>query len=305
MSLHKLRYFIAVAEHESFSRAAAALNVAQSALSRHIAELEESVGASLLERSASGVHMTPVGRVFFDDCRSAVAQVDNAFNQARMAAAGSLGSLTIGLNELAVRHPTVVGALSEFVRLHPAVQIKAMLMTSIEQFRALRNRQIDAGCVIERPGAMTELDHLPIARDDFVVALHRDHPLAAQRTVSVADIMDEPFVAISADRHWLSQSKLLARCHASGFTPRPVIQVDSERLQIALVRQGLGLGLVNASVRFTLPAEVILRRVREFRVGLDLDLVWMRRNGGGLLAAFRDLVSQWSKRRPVMQEQAG
>ena len=117
--------------------------------------------------------------------------------------------------------------------------------------------------------------------------------------------MDEPFVAISADRHWLSQSKLLARCHASGFTPRPVIQVDSERLQIALVRQGLGLGLVNASVRFTLPAEVILRRVREFRVGLDLDLVWMRRNGDGLLAAFRDLVAQWSKRRPVMQEQAG
>lgn len=292
MSLHKLRYFIAVAEHQSFSRAAAALNVAQSALSRHISELEESIGAPLLERSAHGVHMTPVGRVFFDDSRGALAQVDNAFSQARLAAAGSLGLLTIGVNELAVRHPTVVWALAEFVNRHPAAQLKALMMNSIEQFRALRSRQIEAGFVIERPGAMTELDHLPIARDDFALALHRDHWLAAQRTVSVADILDEPFVTISAERHWLSQSKLLARCHASGFTPRSVVQVDSERLQIALVRERLGLGFVNASVRFTLPPDVLLRRVREFRVGLDLDLVWMRQNGGGLVGAFRELIGQ-------------
>ncbi|WP_176590842.1 LysR family transcriptional regulator [Sphingobium sp. EM0848] len=292
MSLHKLKYFIAVAEHQSFSRAATVLNVAQSALSRHIAELEQSIGAPLLERSAHGVHMTPVGRVFFDEARDALAQVDNAFGQARLAASGSVGALAIGVNELAVRHPTVIWALTEFVKLHPAVLLKAMMMSSIEQFRALRNRQIEAGFVVERPLAMSEMDHLPIARDDFVLALHKDHPLVAHQTVAVADLMDEPFVAISAERHWLSQSKLLARCHASGFTPQPVIQVDSERLQIALVREKMGLGFVNASVRFTLPSDVVLRRVREFRVGLDLDLVWARQNGGGLVGAFRDLVAQ-------------
>jgi DNA-binding transcriptional LysR family regulator len=292
MSLHKLKYFIAVAENQSFSRAAAALNVAQSALSRHIAELEEKIGAPLLERSAHGVHMTPVGRVFFDETRDALAQVDNAFGQARLAAAGSLGSLTIGVNELAVRHPTVILALAEFVKRHPAVLLRATMMTSMEQFRALRNRQIDAGFVIERPAAMSELDHLSIGRDDFMLALPGDHPLADRQTISVADIMDEPFVAVSAERHWLSQSKLLAHCHANGFTPRPVIQVDSERLQIALVREKMGLGLVNASVRFTLPPDVILRPVRELRVGLDLDLVWTGQNGGGLVGAFRDLVAQ-------------
>lgn len=292
MALHKLRYFVAVAEQQSFSRAAAALNVAQSALSRHIAELEEAIGASLLERSANGVHMTPVGRVFYDDSRGALAQVDNAFSQARLAAAGLLGSLTIGVNELAVRHPTIVGALAEFVRQHPAVQLKATMMTSIDQFRALRSRQIDAGFVIERPGGMTELDHLPISRDDFVLALHKDHSLAAQRTLSVADLVDEPFITISAERHWLSQSKLLARCHASGFTPRSVVQVDAERLQVALVAQGMGLGFVNASIRYTLPPEVTLRRIREFRVGLDLDLVWVGQNGGGLIAALRDLIAK-------------
>jgi DNA-binding transcriptional LysR family regulator len=292
MSLHKLKYFIAVAENQSFSRAAAALNVAQSALSRHIAELEEKIGAPLLERSAHGVHMTPVGRVFFDETRDALAQVDNAFGQARLAAAGSLGSLTIGVNELAVRHPTVILALAEFVKRHPAVLLRATMMTSMEQFRALRNRQIDAGFVIERPAAMSELDHLSIGRDDFMLALPGDHPMADRQTISVADVMDEPFVAVSAERHWLSQSKLLAHCHANGFTPRPVIQVDSERLQIALVREKMGLGLVNASVRFTLPPDVILRPVRELQVGLDLDLVWTGQNGGGLVGAFRDLVAQ-------------
>lgn len=292
MSLHKLRYFVAVAEHESFSRAAAALNVAQSALSRHIAELEETIGAPLLERSANGVHMTPVGRVFFDDSRGALAQVDNAYSQARLAAAGSLGSLSIGLNELAVRHPAVVWALAEFARRHPAVQLKALMLTSIEQFRALRNRQIEAGFVIERPQAMTELDHLPIGRDDFVLALHKDHPLATRQTISLADIMNEPFVGISPERHWLSQSKLLAHCHASGFASHPVIHVDSERLQIALIREKLGMGFVNFSVRFALPPEVTLVRIRELDLGLDLDLVWMKQNSGGLVAAFRDLIEQ-------------
>ncbi|QGP78225.1 LysR family transcriptional regulator [Sphingobium sp. CAP-1] len=171
MSLHKLRYFIAVAEHQSFTRAAAAMNIAQSALSRHIAELEQAIGAPLLQRSPHGVHMTPVGRVFFDDSRGALAQVDNAFTQARLAAAGSLGSLTIGVNELSVRHPSVIDALAAFARTHPAVQLRAYMMTSIEQFRALRNRQIDAGFVIERPNDLAELDHLPVGRDDFLLAL--------------------------------------------------------------------------------------------------------------------------------------
>ncbi|MCP1468600.1 DNA-binding transcriptional LysR family regulator [Sphingobium sp. OAS761] len=291
MSLHKLRYFVAVAENQSFSRAAATLHVAQSALSRHIAELEQAIGAPLLERSANGVHMTPVGRVFFDDARDALAQVENAFGQARLAAAGSVGSLTIGVNELSVRHPTIVWALAEFVRLHPAVLLKTTMMTSIEQFRALRNHQIEAGVVIERPAAMNELDHLSIGRDDFVLAMPKDHPLAVRQTLSVADIMDELFVAISAERHWLSQSKLLTRCHACGFTPRPAVHVDSERLQIALIREGIGLGFVNMSACYTLPADIVLRRVDELQVALDLDLVWMRQNGGGLVGAFRNLVA--------------
>ncbi|QGP78226.1 hypothetical protein GL174_03875 [Sphingobium sp. CAP-1] len=118
--------------------------------------------------------------------------------------------------------------------------------------------------------------------------------MASRRIVPIAALADEPFVTIAAERHWLSQSKLLARCHASGLTPRSVIQVDAERLQIALVRQGLGLGFVNASVRFTLPSDVVLRPVRELTVGLDLDLVWLRHNGGGLIGAFRDMVEQYA-----------
>lgn len=248
--------------------------------------------APLFERSARGAYLTPVGRVFFDDSRGALAQFDNAYAQARLAATGALGSLTIGVNELAMRHPTVLAAIAEFIRRHPAVQLRALTLHSVEQLRALRLRQIDAGFVIERSAAMKELAHLPIARDDFVLALPAAHPLAARRTVAIEDLVEQAFVTVSAERHWLSQSKLLARCHASGFTPRSVAQVDSERLQVALVGQGLGLAIINASARFALPEGVELRPIRNFRVALDLDLVWLRQNEGGLMAAFRDIVGE-------------
>ncbi|RYG23639.1 MAG: LysR family transcriptional regulator [Burkholderiales bacterium] len=74
MSFRRFRYFVAVAERESFSRAASDLNIAQSALSRHIANLEHTVGARLLERSKHGTRLTPVGRAMFEDARRLLGQ---------------------------------------------------------------------------------------------------------------------------------------------------------------------------------------------------------------------------------------
>lgn len=105
MSLRRLRYFVAVAERESFSRAAADLNIAQSALSRHIANLEAVVGAPLLERSTHGAKLTPVGRVMLKDTRALLIQVDATYERARRVADGSTGQLAVSLIKLAVLSP--------------------------------------------------------------------------------------------------------------------------------------------------------------------------------------------------------
>ena len=286
MPIRRLKYFVAVAKHGSFSRAAETLNVAQSALSRHVGELEDSLGSALFERNPRGIRLTPVGRVLFDDARQILAQLDLAFDHARLAAVGSIGQLTVGLNELAIRYPPVVQAIASFVRNHPGVDLQLRSMASIDQIADLRDRRIDAGFMIERSTAVLENDHLHIVQDRFVTAMAQDHPLAESPSISLADLHGVPLVGISVDRHWLPQSRLLSECYTKGYRPNFVMRTDSERMQLALIAQGLGIGFVNESARYGLPPGVVLRPVRDFAAALDLELVWLRQNRDDLLREF-------------------
>ncbi len=292
MPFRRLRYFVAVAKHGSFSRAAEALNVAQSAVSRHVGELEDSLGASLLDRTARGIRLTLVGRVLFDDARQILAQLDLAFDHARLAAVGSIGQLTIGLNELAMRYPPVVEGIADFARSHPGVDLQLRSMASIDQVAELRDRRIDAGFMIERSTAVLEIDHVHVVKDRFVAAMAQDHPLAASASVSLSDLDAVPCVGISIDRHWLPQSRLLSECYAKGYRPNFVMRTDSERVQLAMIAQGLGFGFVNESARHVLPSGVVLRPVREFEAALDLELVWLRHNADDLRQDFTACVTR-------------
>jgi LysR family transcriptional regulator, benzoate and cis,cis-muconate-responsive activator of ben and cat genes len=292
MPFRRLKYFVAVAKHGSFSRAAEALNLAQSAVSRHVGELEQSLGSALFDRTARGIRLTPVGRVLFDDARQILAQLDLAFDHARLAAVGSIGQLTIGLNELAMRYPPVVEGIATFVRSHPGVDLQLRSVASIDQVAELRDRRIDAGFMIERSTAVLETDHIHIVQDRFVTAMARDHPLAPAPGVSLADLDGLPHVGISVDRHWLPQSRLLSECYAKGYRPNFVMRTDSERMQLALIAQGLGFGFVNESARYGLPPGVVLRPVRDFEAALDLELVWLRQNRDDLLGEFTAYVKR-------------
>lgn len=286
MSFRRFRYFVAVAERESFSRAAADLHIAQSALSRHIANLESVVGAQLLERSTHGTRLTPVGRVMFEDARRLLRQVDSTYEHARRVADGSTGQLTVSLIKLAVLSPIATGAIASYIAARPRVDLQLTNLSSTEQLAALRNRKIDAGFIIERSDSMPEIDHLPIVSDRFIVVMAEDHPLAAHDRITIDQLRDQPFVTVSMNQYWLGQAKLLAACHAHGFKPRVVLEVGDVFLQLALIARGLGLGLVNESVRNALPPGVVIRSVEELQVSLDVELVWIRTNTDPVLVDF-------------------
>lgn len=286
MSFRQFRYFVAVAEQESFSRAAADLNIAQSALSRHIANLEHTVGARLLERSKHGTRLTPVGRAMFQDARRVLGQVDAAYDHARRVAEGSKGQLSISLIRLAVLSPLTTGAIADFIATRPRVDLQLTNLNSSEQLVALRNRKIDAGFTIERPNSLPELDYLPVLSDRFILVMAEDHPLAAKDVVSIEDLRDEPFVTLSMNQYWLGQAKLLVECHAHAFRPKPALEVADIFMQLAMVARGVGVALVNESSRNALPVGVVMRPVRELQISLDVELVWMRANTDPLLADF-------------------
>lgn len=285
MDLRKLRYFLTVADYENFHRAADHLHVAQSALSRHVGELEARIGAPLFERFPKGVRLTPVGRVFAEEARNTIGAMDRAYSRAKRAASGELGRLTIGMNDIAARNRLIASKIRAFQTVHPDIEFDFELMVSQEQVVALQGGRIDLAILIERP-EREEFNHLTITRDPFHIALARDHPLSSRPSISVHDLTDEPFVTVKMSTFWLPQTRLLTRCRALGLTPRIVQEASNDQMQMSFIAAGLGVGFVNASARDTLGHDVVLRPVEGLDVTLDVDLVWQRNSQSAALANF-------------------
>jgi DNA-binding transcriptional LysR family regulator len=285
MDFRQVRYFLAVAEHASFRRAAEAVNVAQSALSKHIAELEARLGVQMFDRLPSGVRLTQAGRVYAEEARRSLDLMERAATRAQKAARGEIDRLTIAMNDLGTRNRDVARAVARFVAAYPEVQLDFVSMVSIGQLEALRYGKIDAGILIERPQDEW-LDYVSLARDPFWIALPRGHPLADLDIVPIAALRGEAFVSVAMSTYWLPQTRLIARCRALGLVPRVVQEVSNDHMQMSFVAAGMGVGFVNASMAPRLTADVVLRPVADLDVVLELDMVWPRASASPSLLNF-------------------
>jgi DNA-binding transcriptional LysR family regulator len=300
MDLRQLRYFVAIAEHGNFRRAAEALNIAQSALSRHMQALGEELGSPLFERTAQGVRTTILGNVFFAEAKDILERTDSALRRSRKAAAGHIGRLSIGVNEIAARLPVVMEAIAESRRRYPEVELRIERLNSPEQVEALWSGQLDLGVVIDRPTDPV-FAWLPVFRDPFAIGMREDHPLAAKAELTASDLGNEPFVVMRMSRYGTAQARIFAACRELGFSPRIEIEAASEQMQVALIQQGLGLGLVTRSTSLINPGNVVQRSLRGLDYVLDLDLLWRRDNAAAPLPHFVEIFTQVLGMSPVHQ----
>lgn len=175
MEFRELEAFVAVAEELHFGRAAARLHLSQPALSQQIQRLEADLGATLLQRSSRAVSLSPAGTVFLDRCRALLGDVADAVEDARRAADGRSGLLSIGYVGSALYGllPDVVARLR---RLHPAIELTLTERKTAPQLALLLDDQQDVAIIHrpERPPA--DLAIHDIETNDVVVALPPGHP---------------------------------------------------------------------------------------------------------------------------------
>lgn len=291
MDFRQLRYFLAVAGQGNFRRAAETINIAQSALSRHVADLEARLGVQLFERLPGGVRLTRAGRIFAEEAGRALELAERAGVRAQKAAIGEIDRLTIAVNEIGARNEILAKGVMDFARRYPEVQLDFVMMPSHEQVAAIGYGRVDAGVMIER-GQHDPLDFLPVARDPFWLAMPKGHRLADFDLVPVAELIGEDFVSVDRSAYFLTQSRLLAGCLALGFSPRVILAAANDNMQMNLVAAGLGLGLVNRSVSARMPATLELRPVEGLDVAAEIDLVWPVGRQSASLRNLADALSQ-------------
>jgi DNA-binding transcriptional LysR family regulator len=304
MELRQLRYFVAVAEHANFNRAAANLHVAQPALSRQVMNLEKDLGMALLERLPRGVRLTPAGQAFLDRARRILADVESARGVAGDAVRGEVGVLRLGFNAVAVRNSVVPEALRRFRLERPGVQLSLNTLTSPEQIRRLHDQTLDVGFLYSPPASHPQLQFVEIAPYKMVVAMLRRHPLAARRKLRLADLRDENFVWQARLRLPWIHDQLIAECLGKGFSPHVVQEADDAEALLSLVSVGLGIGFVHPTQPIP-TRDLVYKEISDLSLIWPLFMAWRVGEPAPALAAFVELVHGILQSRRQRKERTG
>jgi len=275
VELRQLRYFIAIAEEGSFSRAATRLHVSQPPLSTQMKSLEEELGVRLLERSNRGVSLTAAGSVFFEETRAVLARLEHARSEAQRADRGDVGMLSIGFVSIA-DYGILPPALRNFRSSFPLVEVQLHELTTDAQIRELRAARLDLGIGLA-PVDEPDIEFEGVLREGLVLAAPLGHPIVKGggavdlRTLSKASFIVPPR-EIGPGLYDLT----ISLCRAAGFAPKITQHARQMQTVIGLVSGGMGFALVPSSVRHLRRTGVKYRQLRGKAAFVELGILRLR-----------------------------
>ncbi|MDF2641365.1 MAG: LysR family transcriptional regulator [Pseudomonas sp.] len=293
MELRHLRYFIAVAEELHFGRAAQSLGISQPPLSQQIQALEQQLGARLFERTNRRVELSEAGRLFLDEARQVLAQVDKAADVARRAQLGELGELKIGFTASAPFTSSIPQAIFAFRQTYPDVHLALKEMTSQDVVACLEDRSIRVG--IMRPLPLPEsLTAVELLRDPLVAVMRADHPLAEGSTqgIQLSALANEPFVFFPRSYGSGLHAQLLSLARAAGFSPLITQEAGEVMTIIGLVAAGLGVTVLPASYQRMRIDGVVYRTLLDPGASSPIWLAQRKDEQSPMASAFVELVTQ-------------
>ncbi len=293
MDLRHLRYFQAVAEELSYSRAAERLRIAQPALSRAVQEIEQELGGPVLDRNRRRVSLTPAGKVLLRETAILFERWEEAMRRVKRTAAGEEGELRLGYIGPPTQ-PFLGRLLAEYRERFPRVAIHLEERTPERVWEMLAKGRLSAA--FTRPVSATPasgLRTLVLRKERFGAVVPASHPLAARKTLPWRALAGEPLVVLARREGVGSHDGILAACRQAGFAPRLAYTPSLIGTVLSYVEAGAGIGLVPESV----PAPESLLRFIPLQpvVAIPLVLVWQEDEDTPAVQRFRELVIEWQK----------
>src|SRR3989441_4662695 len=244
MEVHQLRYFVAVAELRHFTEAARGLRIAQPSVSRAIRVLEEELGTPLFHRMKGNVALTSAGEVLLPWARRVLADIDGAALEVRELAELRRGRLAVGATP-SLTTTLLPPALARFHAAFPAVDLVLHEAGSRDLVRELEQGALDVALVI-LPMRHEMLETTPLLREELVVAVAPQSPLAARKTIGIAELKGVPLVMFR-DGYDL-RATTLAAFRRAGFEPTLALERGAMDGVLCLAAAGLGVAIVPSLV---------------------------------------------------------
>jgi DNA-binding transcriptional LysR family regulator len=287
MELRHLRYFVAVAEELSFTRAAERLHIGQPPLSHQIQMLEAEVGAQLLERSKRWVRLTEAGKLFLADAQRILALSNQAVQTARRAERGEAGELRVGFTFSTPLTPLFATVINRYRQRYPGVTLTLHEMSTFGQIDAIGDRRLDLGLVRPPEQALPDGVVLTVLRrDPLVLVLPVEHALAKKKVIAISDLEGQPLVMYPKTAGTGIHPQIFRLCKEAGFVPNIAVEAGEASTIIGLVAAGSGISVLPSSFEIIRMSGVCYRPLADPEANTALLLARRKDEISPLVAGF-------------------
>ncbi len=298
MELHQLRYFVAVAQTGSFSRAAEQCHVSQPALSQQIQKLERSLGHRLFNRLGKRAALSEAGKVLLQQARQILTMLENAERQVKDFDQLAHGQLAVGAIPTVAPY-VLPDVLQTYVRRFPQVELLIHEDLTAHLVEAVGIGELDLA-LVALPIADPRLVCEALFTEPLLLALPKQHRLAARRRISLDDVRSERFIVLD-EMHCLGE-QMLAICRQEGCHRIGCRSSQLSTVQ-ALIALGQGISLLPDMARAAdRHQRIVYRPLATGCIERTVAAIWHRdRYHGAAAVQFLALLKEWGEKRTKQQ----
>jgi DNA-binding transcriptional LysR family regulator len=284
-TLEQLRSFVAVAETEHISRAAASLFLTQAAVTQQVRHFERAIGLQLFERDHRRVRLTDAGRSMADTCRAALRSVEVVEDSALAMRHLQLGSLELGASPTCATY-YVPPLLAEFTRRHPDIKLGFSVEPSGDLNRRVLVGTLDCAVIEGEPDP--QLVVFELARDELILVAHRDHPLGRMRQVSESDMAR--YLYLGRGPQW-SAERSVREMMGDAYDHVDVLNLGHPEYVRAAVLAGLGFCALPRRAVASYLASGVIKQLPVEAVNRPISAIRRAARGGPAHEAFWELLT--------------
>lgn len=282
--------FLVVAELLNFRRSAERLHLDQSALTRRIQRLEQTVGFRLLERTTREVMLTAAGRRFYEDNVELLQRYADSVATAHAISEGRAGTVRVAYMAFAATE-LMPRAVARFGQIHPQVEVKLTYIRTQGQKLALANDEIDIGYMIG-PFVHSEYQSVLLASDPLYLVGPRNHALMRRASVRPSDLVSAELILGDMAEWGEFRWRLADLFHSNGIPLRVRLEASNTLALIGLVAAGLGVTIYPESLIGFLGRNVEVRPIQHPDFRSETVLVWKRTNRSGPTRRFIEVATK-------------
>ncbi|MEG6585283.1 LysR family transcriptional regulator [Dendrosporobacter sp. 1207_IL3150] len=273
MDIKHLKYFVEVARHKSFSKAANINFVSQSTISKMVKDLELELGVGLLNRTSKYVELTDEGERLFLQAQKMIEMFDNINNEFQNSLSLEQGKISIGL-------PPITGAtefaqlLGQFSKNYPKIDINLFEYGSKKVEIGIQDGTLDVGIVCAPP-SNENYDKIPFSKDPLKVIMNIEHRLSKESEIGFKELRNESFVLYRHDFSLYDQ--ILSRCKLAGFSPHVIFETSQRELMTQIVDANLGIALLPSKICDEVTSPNIIAVSLDEPIFLQMSIIWNKR----------------------------